>query len=57
MTGAGEVASDTCAHPADKLQPAMLRDDARYCPSCISLIFDDGHTEPVTITRATWKQC
>jgi hypothetical protein len=28
----------------------MLNDDARYCPDCSSLVFEDGHVEPVQIT-------
>jgi hypothetical protein len=39
-----------CTHPEEKLQPAMLARDARYCPGCQSLIFDDGTVERVQIT-------
>lgn len=40
-----------CEHPEEATSPAMLREDARYCHRCKSLVLEDGTTEPVTIRR------
>lgn len=42
-----------CDHPAAGLSAALLRDDAKYCARCSSLVMEDGTTEPVGITRIT----
>lgn len=32
------------------LEPGVMDPETRYCPSCSTLLFPDGRTEPVRIT-------
>lgn len=47
-----EVKRPQCAHREKARHPSVMydEDEATYCADCKSLVFADGHTEPVQIT-------
>ena len=47
--------SEPCPHPESAMTDAMLYDpsEARVCRACSSMVFADGHTEPIGITKMT----
>ena len=47
--------SEPCTHDPSLLKQAMLYEpeEAMYCAGCISLVFADGHIEPVGVTKKT----
>lgn len=53
-----EYPKPQCGHREKAMQPAMLyaEDEARYCADCRSLVFADGHVEPVGITGVRTTQ-
>lgn len=46
------VRFEPCEHPEEMLREAMLYEphEAMFCMACQSLVFADGHAEPVEVT-------
>jgi hypothetical protein len=44
-----------CEHPERTMRDSVLLDpdEARVCMACQSMVFADGHTEPIGITKIT----
>lgn len=44
-----------CDHPAEARKEALLHepDEATVCTACWTMVFADGHTEPIGITKMT----